>query len=216
MENIFSSENALVGSMLIDPSCVGEIVHTVTADDFQQETARNIFAAVQAQYLSGQPLDPVTISANLTENEAQFLAECMRMTPTANNFGAYAELVKKSGRLHKFQKLGLQLADTTEIEQAEKILSELNSLSAEIPQGTFQTAQEAANSFMDTLSERVKNGVKFIPWGIYPLDRSMHTRRGNFVVIGARPSTGKSALALQCALNMAKAGYRVGFVSMDL
>ena len=216
MENIFSSENALIGSMLIDPACIGEIVHIVTADDFRQETARNIFAAVQGQYFSGQALDPVIIAEKLPENDKQFMADCMRMTPTAKNFEAYAELVKKSGTLHKFQKLGLQLADTTEIEQAEKVVSELNSLSVATPQGTFQTAQEAANSFMDTLSERVKNGVKFIPWGIYPLDMSIHTRHGNFIIIGARPSTGKSALALQGALHMAKAGYRVGFVSLEM
>ncbi|MDO4982165.1 MAG: DnaB-like helicase C-terminal domain-containing protein [Eubacteriales bacterium] len=216
MENIYSAENALVGSMLIDPACIGEIVHTVTADDFRQETTRNIFSTVQAQYLSGQALDPVIIAEKLTENDKQFMAECMRMTPTANNFEAYAELVKKSGMLHKFQKLGLQLADTTEIEQSEKVVSELNSLSAATPQGTFQTAQEAANSFMDNLVERLENGVKFIPWGLHPLDEFIPTRLGNFIIIGARPSTGKSALALQCALNMAKAGYRVGFVSLEM
>ena len=216
MENIFSSENALVGSMLIDPSCIGEIVHTVTTDDFQQETARNIFSAVQAQYYSGQALDHVIIADKLTDNDAQFMADCMRMTPTANNFETYAALVKKSGRLHNFQKLGLQLADTDDLEQAEQVMCKLNALTAATTKGSFQTAQEAANTFMDTLNERVENGVSFVQWGVYPLDYSMHTRLGNYVIVGARPSTGKSALALQCALNMAKNGYRVGFVSLEM
>lgn len=215
-ENIYSAENAVIGSMLLSPQCIGEIIHEITADDFQQDTARAVFSAVQAQFLSGLTLDPVTISEKLTNDEQQFMAECMRATPTANNYREYSEIVKKSGILHRIQLLGMQLADTQQLEQAEEVICRLNSMSAATPKGTFQTAQEAANSFMDTLSERVENGVKFIRWGIYPLDCSMHTRRGNFVVVGARPSTGKSALALQCALNMAKAGYRVGFASLEM
>lgn len=207
-------------SGLFNADTRGTVLSELERDDLTDEIAQNAFTAVQELFSEDSPIEPLTVSRKLSQIYGD-VTEIDKMcryyalqSPTSLDY--CIKTLQDASRLRRIKDLTVKLTFAESLPDAEKLISELSLLSAPRTGGTFETAQQAATAFMDSLNSRVEKGVEFVKWGIYPLDCSMHMRRGNFIVIGARPSTGKSALALQSALKMAKAGYRVGVVSMEM
>ena len=85
------AEQAVVGSILIDPSCVPAVMEKLRADEFYGKLNRDIYETVYHMFAYGITVDPVTVLNQMRtrgvyqDNCEQYLAEVMRMTPTAAN-----------------------------------------------------------------------------------------------------------------------------------
>ena len=79
----YDAQVAIVGSMLIDPRCVGEVLSLVSAEDFRYESFAKIFRVIRDMFNGGVVIDPVTVQDRLDEDCMQIMAEAMRITPTA-------------------------------------------------------------------------------------------------------------------------------------
>ena len=95
-----TAEQAVIGSMLIDTRCIPDVIERLRSAEFYGRQNRDIFDTVYAMFSYGQTIDPVTILDQMkvrgvyTEQSPAYIAELMRVTPTAANVLEYAAIVR--------------------------------------------------------------------------------------------------------------------------
>ena len=109
------AEQAVLGSMLIDPNCIPEVIGKVKSADFYIQTNREIFETMFSMFSFGRTIDPVTVLGELKvrgvykENSSeQYLGELMEITPTAANVMEYAAIVADRALLRALARLALE------------------------------------------------------------------------------------------------------------
>ena len=126
----------------------------------------------------------------------------------------YVRALKENNLLRDYREAGQALQRAGSITEAEKIVQDINGLTAQSTGQSSFTALQAALDFADRLEKRRTTPTDFIRWGMPKLDENLYVQPGDFVVIGGRPSAGKTLLAVQFALLMAQR-RKVGFVSLE-
>ena len=206
------AQQSVLGSVLISPECAGKIVFGVGSADFV-DVYRTIYDAIRDLYTTGKPVDPVTVLERIGGGGEyrKLLAELMEITPTAANIDSYIEICRKCSQLHKYQLMGDALAQVESAEEAEEILSSANQVTAGRGMQSWTLAEALKNYFNNY--GKPKN---YLHWYIAQLDPRIKMEPGDFCLLGGRPSSGKSAFAVEAALYWACAcGYRVGFYSHE-
>ena len=206
------AQQSVLGSVLISPECAGKIVFGVGSADFV-DVYRTIYDAIRDLYTTGKPVDPVTVLERICGGEEyrKLLAELREVTPTAAHIDSYIEICRKCSQLHKYQLMGDALAQVESAEEAEEILSSANQVTAGRGMQSWTLAEALKNYFNNY--GKPKN---YLPWYIAQLDPRIKMEPGDFCLLGGRPSSGKSAFAVEAALYWAcVCGYRVGFYSHE-
>lgn len=206
-----TAEEAVIGSMLIDSGCVGDVLMHIREDDFQAPRLRALFCAIRDLYLSRLPVDPVTVIDRAGVELADTVRTCMDLTPTAANVLHYCAAARDQATLNRLHGIADELAQTKSVDGARDVLARADAVMSDKPGVRSSSIAEMMVSFLRRLSSPAPHYVK---WGLGMLDKALHTGPGSYVLIGARPSTGKTALALQLALNVAQ-DRRVGFFSLE-
>lgn len=210
--NLEAAEAAIVGAMLIDSDCVGDVLTRVKAEDFIDQRYRAIFEAARDLYNAGSPVDPVLVMDKAGgEAVKQTILDSMDATPTAANVRHYCEMLKDQAGLYRVREAGETLANAESMEAARDVLATLQAGLSDRPGVQVLTLAEMMRDFLRRVSEPVPN---YLPFGLGALDAMLHIDRAAYVIIGARPSTGKTALGLQMGLSMANS-RRVGFFSLE-
>ena len=94
------AEQAVIGSMLIDPRCIPEVMEKLRPDEFYLKLNRDIYETIYAMFSYSQTIDPVTVLGQMkvrgvyAEGCEDYIGEIMRMTPTAANVLEYAAIVR--------------------------------------------------------------------------------------------------------------------------
>lgn len=206
------AQQSILGSVLIAPELAGKIVFGVSAEDFTSVN-RTIYEAIRDLYTTGKAVDPVTVLDKLgggTEYR-QLLGELMEVTPTAANIDSYISICRSCSRVYRYQQIGDSLREIETAAEAEEILSSANRVSAGRGMESWSMA-EAMHDFFN----RYHKKVEYLPWFLRQLDPRISLEFGDFCLLGGRPSSGKSAFALECAVYWAAVcGYRVGFYSHE-
>ena len=96
-----SNQEAVLGSMLIEPKLIGQVLGKVSERDFLDDAYRQIFLAIRAQFISGKPVDPVTVRDKLGSREewGKLLLQIMDDTPTAANVWEYVSRMQEQARV---------------------------------------------------------------------------------------------------------------------
>ena len=95
------AQYSVIGSLLRDPDeCAGEIFQTATPAMFGDKTLRHVFEAAREIWSSGVPVDPVTLGAKAGKEYSQTIVDCVNLTPTAVNAGAYLKILREQAQLH--------------------------------------------------------------------------------------------------------------------
>lgn len=206
------AQQSILGSVLISPECAGKIVFGVSATDFVAQY-RTIYEAIRDLYTTGKAVDPVTVLDRIGGKDQYqgLLQELMEITPTAANIDYYIGICRERSRIHKYRQMGAQLQEIDSAEQAEKILSSANTVSAGIGMASW-TMGEALKNFFNTYHRK----KEYLPWYLPQLNSQISLEFGDFCLLGGRPSSGKTAFALEAAIYWAAVcGYRVGFYSHE-
>ena len=212
----FQAEMAVIGSLLIDPGPVAGIVfHKLRPEDFGGKEYRTIFTVARDLWLEGRTLDPVVIANAVGDQEcAQVMASAMQLTPTAANVEEYANIVIEEAQLRRIRDVGMQLSlHLEDLGEARRLLAEAESLLAGQREERVWSYKDLLEDYLEWLNDSTP--PDYLNWGIDELNRNVQITQGCFVVIGAASSTGKTALGLQLAYNIAKTGKRVGFFSYE-
>ena len=192
------AEQAVLGSMLIDPRCIPDVIGAVKADDFYVQANKEIFETVFSMFSFGQTVDPVTVLDGmkargvLHDGSRQYLLDMMAVTPTAANVLEYAAIVRDRALLRALASVG------------EEITNMVYSGS-----GQSDSVLEAAES---------ESSIPGLSTGLPDLDRAiLGLGPGDFTIVAARPGMGKTSMALNIARSVGKtSGKTVAFFSLEM
>ncbi len=206
-----TAEQAIIGSMLIEERCVGDVVTTITADDFMGASYRRLFEAARDLYNEGTPVDVVTIIDRAGSGLRDLALACMDLTPTATRVLHYCEILHQQATLQRLQTAALAVASAETLEEATDLMVQAAGIISGRPGVKVYSVTEIMADFFHRVSQPAP---PYLKWGLGMLDANLHTAAGHYVILGARPSTGKTALGLQAGLNIAT-DKRVGFISLE-
>ncbi len=226
------AEQALLGSIMIRPDALYEVLDVVTEKDFYADKHRRIFNALMGLQDRGEPIDLVSLTSSLREKKqlevlggATYLTELINMVPSATNAKYYAEIVRKKAGLRRLINTADEIAELgyneqeqidDVFDQAQKIILGISSFSKKTFTRLKDTLVEAWERF-DKLHKSDQE-MRGVPTGFRDLDNKLAGfQKSDLIILAARPSMGKTSLALDIARNVAcKYGKSVGIFSLEM
>lgn len=206
---LLEAQAVLIGSLLIDPAIAGEFLQSVRKTDFTMDTYRAIYQAAQDIHVTGGHLDAATIAHKLGPGHEKMLMELMEVTPTSAAWKEYARLARENAGCFYANAKAQMLTEAQTLAEKQEIYTELG----EIFLGR-ETKDESVSAAALSWYRMMQSPRQYIRFGMEPLDSKLNAGQGSFILLGARPSTGKTAMALQWATEMATQ-HRVGFYSLE-
>jgi len=227
------AEESLLSAILVDNTALLEVVETLSAADFYRTAHQKIYEAITGLFDKAEPIDLVTLNNHLKEKGhleavggAAFLARLVDVVPLAANAQHYARivhdkavlrrLIEKANAISKrcFQEQG----PTDEIvDFAENAIFEVADQKA---RQAFYPLSKLIDGNISFLEEKQKNKslVTGVPTGFRQLDNlTSGLQNSDLIILAARPSMGKTALALNIARNAAvEAGVPVAVFSLEM
>ena len=212
------AEESVLGAMLLSESAIGAVTEILDASDFYRGSHGTIYRAMLGLWSKGEPVDAITLANELEERGeseqvggSSRVAELAALVPAAANVDHYAQIVKETATLRALIQAGQEIArlgrerlgETTElVDRAEQIVFDL---SQERVRGDFAHIGPLLTESFERITKLYEAGVDVtgVPCGFRDLDRlTSGFQPGNLVILAARPSMGKSALALCIAANL--------------
>ena len=208
------AQESVIGALLIDPDySAGLIFQSAKASHFGETELRHVFEAARELWSENRKLDAITILNRAGSEYEQLLRDCMINTPTARNLPAWLEICQDSARLTAMQAEALAIVNADRADDAASAWERMGTMLQDADQGEDMSLGELIGDYCDRMQD--KRPVRYLNWGIESLDRDLYVSGGQFGVIAADSSVGKTALALQFAYHMAADGHRVGFFSLE-
>ncbi|MDR2252950.1 MAG: replicative DNA helicase [Bifidobacteriaceae bacterium] len=215
-----AAEQSALGAMLLSKDAIADVVSVLHADDFYRPQHEMIFSAITDIYSRGEPVDGVTVAAELTRRGemgriggAQYLATLMAVVPTAANAGYYGQIVRDRAVLRRLVEAGTRITQLGYTADGQAVDELVNSAQAEVYAVTERGAAEDYHHIADVLPPVVdelnelsaaNRHVTGIPTGLNGLDNLLGgLHKGQMVIIAARPGKGKSTLGLDFARSAA-------------
>ncbi len=211
VQDWLEAQQSVLGSMLISPKIIPDVLSQMCDSDFSGHSLA-VFQAIRYLFSQGQPVDAVSVRDKLGGDMSGYLMQLMEITPTAANYANYIKLAKKQAKVVQLQDIGRAMSETSDIAALQKLLESAVSLSAEEQGMRAISMREALNDFVQRMQN--PNKTEYLQWFIPELDKLLLSELGDFLILGGRPSAGKTAFALQCAWAMA-ATKRVAFFSLE-
>jgi replicative DNA helicase len=213
------AEAALLGSLLIDKEAIIKIADIVKPDDFYKDTHKIIYEAMLEIYDRNEPIDILSVSNRLEEKGQldliggrSYLAELANTVPSATHVISYAQIVRRKSTLRNLIKASSEIIKMAydEQEPAEKILDKaeqkLFAVSQRFLRQNFVPIQDILGTAFSRIEEihRGEGRLRGIPTGFIDLDNVLAgLQPSDLIILAARPSVGKSALALDIARQVA-------------
>lgn len=229
------AEISLLGSLLLDGSVIDRVVDTIEPDDFYKKEHRAIFDAAVALFQKQKPIDVLTVGDQLKEHGkfeevggSGYLTTLVNSVPTASNAAYYAEIIRKKKILrdlisvsHEISQMGYQESDDVGIlmDEAEKRIFAISQRSLIKGFEPVAGALEEAWERIDRLHKIPGGGaLRGISTGFKSLDNKLSGfQESDLIVLAARPSLGKTALAMDIARHVAlDENIPVGIFSLEM
>lgn len=228
------AEKSTIGALLVDKDAIVKISDFLGSEDFYHDANKIVYEAIISLYDKRIPVDLVTLSSYLEDrNQIQliggvsYLAELANEVPTSTHIFQYATIVKQKSILRKLILAGdtikgLGYREDAELEQlidsAEKALFKV---SQQHIKDRFVHIKDILGRTYEKISDLhdpdAKEKYRGIPTGFKDLDNILSgLQPSDLVVLAARPSMGKTSLALNIAQNVAQKGFTVGVISLEM
>lgn len=224
LDSLYLEQN-VIGALLIQPECY-EAAAELSPDDFLVPEYAELFRAIQRRNEAGDPADAPSVLMDASSRNdnvtSKIMTDCMEVVVTTANIDVWVAGMRDASMGRKLRDLGEELR-TAELS----------------PQDALRAAQEAVTAIQDgavvlsgglevseavkCLKNRVDKGFAggpppYVKTGLQEFDRLLGGGliNGGFHIVAARPGKGKSALAMQIALNAAKRGVKVLYISLEM
>ena len=227
------AEEAVVGSVLIDGDCFARVAPYIKADDFYRERNQLCFAACEALFQRDEAIDQVTLARELsrasqleTVGGMAYLSHLISVTPTSVHSEHYANVVARTATMRKLIDVASRISamgyqDTDDVDatlrQAEDALFTIRGPDS---QRGFIPLRQIYDQYLEdqaAIADPVSENSGPIMVGYTDLDELLGgVQRSDLIILGARPSLGKSTLALNICLNAAKNGSSAGVFSLEM
>ncbi|HPB44596.1 MAG: replicative DNA helicase [Microthrixaceae bacterium] len=227
------AEESLLGAMLLKQAAISEAVQIVDTVDFYKPAHGHIFDAISALYAAGEPVDPVTVAAELKRANLldaiggpAVLLSLQTRTPAVSNAAHYARLVEENSLLRRLVSTATEIAELgyQPLDDVSKTLDAAESMMYEVAQrrvsDTMVELRDLLDASLDQLEQLYERGdqITGTPSGYTELDELTAGLQPNaLIVVGARPAMGKTSFALGAAANAALRSSRpVLFFSLEM
>lgn len=227
------AEQAVLGSMLIDPRCVSEVIDKLRPDDFYLRQNKEIYETIYSMFNYSLTIDPVTVLESMKQNgyydENQsrgYMLQLMDTTPTAANVGEYIEIIKDKTLLRRVAEAAGDLTAMIQEGTAtgQDILEAAEQRIYAIRQGRAARGlipiSEVIIDVYDRLEELAASdsAIPGLSTGLRDLDRAISgLNNSDLILLAARPGMGKTSMALNILLDAGKrSGKKVAFFSLEM
>ncbi|MBS3956881.1 MAG: replicative DNA helicase [Clostridiales bacterium] len=226
------AEQAVLGSTFLSSEAVEVVLSLLSARDFYRPAHQRIFEAVEYLHTRAVPIDQLSVADRLetagmleAAGGKAYLLDITGVVPTAANALRYAEIVQRTAMLReliaaagKVTALGYEAPDDMKevVQEAEALIFAVTNKRISNNFRDIEDLLKRSFSQLEELFER-KEHITGVPSGFRDLDKllaGMH--RGDLIILAARPSVGKTAFALNIAVNAAKAGASVALFSLEM
>ena len=227
------AEQAVLGSMLIDPRCVPEVIDQLRPDDFYLRQNRDIYETIYSMFNYSLTIDPVTVLENMKQNGVYdennsrgYLLQLMDTTPTAANVKEYIGIIKDKTLLRRVAETAGEL--TALIQQGtdtgQDILEAAEQRIYAIRQGRSAQGLAHISSVILNVYERLNelaasdSAVPGLSTGLPDVDMAISgLNKSDLILLAARPGMGKTSFALNMLLHAGKfSGKTVVFFSLEM
>jgi replicative DNA helicase len=230
------AESSVLGGLLLDNSAWDRVGDLLVDGDFYRYEHRTVFSAISALVNATKPADVITVYEHLqTLGKAEdigglsYLNSLAQYVPSASNIRRYAEIVRERSILRKLVSASDEIATNAFntqgkpvakiLDEAEQKIFHIGEEGSRMKQG-FQGMDTLVVQLLDRVTEMADNpnDITGVPTGFYDLDRmTSGFQAGDLVVLAARPSMGKTALAINIAEHVAlNEGLPVAVFSMEM
>ena len=227
------AEQSVLGSLLIDKDAIVKVADLIRSDDFYKDTHRMIFEAMLEIYEKREPVDILSLTNKLEEKNQlaliggrSYLADLANKVPTASNVAFYAGIVQRKATMRRLINVGSQITflGYSESDQIDTVLDKaeqsLFSVSQKYLSQRFVPIKNVLTEAFDRIDElhKEKGKLRGIPTGFADLDNILAgLQKGDLVILAARPSVGKTTLALDMARTIAtREKIPVGIFSLEM
>ena len=228
------AEESLLGCLLIDKDAIIKVVDMILPQDFYRQANQRTYEAIQELYNSQEPIDIITL-ANKLEDKKQltdiggrtYLAKLSNTVATAGNISQYASIIQKKATLRRLQQAAAEITNSSfdENREIDELLDETEKRIFGVSRKYLKNAFLPIDSLLTEAFERIdelhKHGggkLRGLSTGFTDLDALLAgLQKSDLVILAARPSVGKTSLALDIARQAAirnKAG--VGIFSLEM
>lgn len=213
------AEQACLGALLLDPDALGTVLRYIKPEDFYLASHAEIYSAIIALHEKGQKSDLITLTGEMKQAGSLdkaggpgYIANLTSMTPSAANVEYYARIIQEMSTRRNLIRLAAVVSSLAYDDTSETgpILDQIQAKIFEITQNrrtaSYHSIKELIPEIITVIEELSNNPNAFtgIPSGITDLDAmTSGFQNSEFIVIGARPSVGKTALALTIASHVA-------------
>ena len=226
------AEKSVLAACILNGEVLEEALARLMPESFFRPAHRIMFEAMRSLNMRNVPVDQISLAENLAASKQldaiggrSYIVEVADNTFSLTSWNNHIEIVHRTAVLRKLILAGSQISTMAAsapddlkqaIEDAERTLFA-------VTEQSVRTSFEDMNSLLlgvfEEISELAAQGGKLrgVPTGFADADRLFHgLRGGNLVILAARPSVGKTAFALNVAVNAARRGYTVAFFSLEM
>ena len=228
------AEQSVLGSMLIDSRCISDVVGVVRPEDFYLQANREIYETMYEMFSYSEVIDPVTVLDKMRargvyneESSTKYLMQLMEITPTAANVKRYAQIVHDKALLRSLSEAASGIVETVYegVGSAQEILEAAEKRIYALRRGNTNESLEHIGTVLLPVFDRLKalsesgSDISGLSTGLRDLDKFINgLNRSDLVLLAARPGMGKTSMALNVALNVAKKNPQktVAFFSLEM
>ena len=227
------AEQSLLGCLLLDKEAVYKVTDVINSEDFYQNSHKHIFGAMISLFNSQEPIDIITLSNKLEEKKLiqevggrSYLAQLSNTVATSANTVYYANLIQKKASLRRLQISASEIMDLSfeEERDIDEILDQAEKKIFGVSRKHLKNSFMGIDNLLSEAFERIdelhkrSGGLRGLSTGFYDLDNLLAgLQKSDLIILAARPSVGKTSLALDIARQAAiknKAG--VGIFSLEM
>lgn len=194
-----NAEHALLGSLLQDNGAFWKIADQLGPEDFADDNCRRLFAVIRNAVRAGQAVDAVTVLEAHGDGMGRFAVDLQRGSAGSAMATAYADVVRRQGEQRRLRGVGQRIASCESYEAAQALLAEVRPRQSAALKGM----KDGLREMVDAMQRRydADGAVSGVPTGLESLDAlTAGWQAGDLIILAARPSMGKTALALQAAI----------------
>ena len=213
------AEESVLGALMIDKDAVVKVTDFLKPEDFYKPAHEKIYNAILELYGHHQPIDILSVTAKLKEDKqlkniggSAYLTKLMNSVPTASHVEHYARLVKEKKVLRDLIHASAEITEKAfaQEEQLEDVVDEIEqkifAISYNSQRQKFKNIKDELQNAYERIEKLHSGDESFrgVPTGFTKLDNILSgLQRSDLIVLGARPSLGKTSLALDIVRHIA-------------
>lgn len=227
------AEQSVLGSLLIDKNAITKIADALTAEEFYKEANAIIYNAMLELYEEKEPIDILSLASKLEEKKLldkiggrTYLVDLTNVVPTASNVAYYAKIVRKKATLRKMIETAAEIEQMgyREDDEVDALLDQAESKLFGISQGFIKPEFVPIKNLLSEAFDRIddlhkeKGKMRGVPTSFADLDKKLAgLQKSDLIILAARPSVGKTSLALDIARQVAvKQRVPVAIFSLEM